>query len=336
MARVLGPEQGGDSGAIAALTARDCESGHAAGDPRAVVLLATLNGAAFLDEQLASLAAQDFARLDVVAGDDGSTDGTLDILRRWQRRWRRGVFTVVEGPGQGFAENFRQLILRPEAAPADYVAFCDQDDVWDRDKLSAAIGVLARSDGAALYGSRTRLVDAQLRVLGQSPLFREPPHFRNAIVQNIAGGNTMVLNRAAFALVAESARRAGFVSHDWWSYLIVSGAGGTVHYDPEPRIAYRQHGRNAVGDNSSLAARWRRMGLLLSGGYRAWNDANLEALDACEDMLTGEARRLVAQFKSLRRGGPLRRLLTLKSCGFYRQLFGGRITLALAVLLRKV
>jgi glycosyltransferase involved in cell wall biosynthesis len=303
--------------------------------PRIVVLLATLNGEAFLDEQIASLAAQDVLHLDVVASDDGSTDLTLSILRNWQARWTKGTFTIVSGPGQNFAENFRGLICLLDDH-ADYVAFADQDDVWDTDKLSAAIRALEGEAGPALYGGRTRLVDARLQPLGSSPLFGRPPHFRNAIVQSLAGGNTMVLNRAGFALVSASARRTRFVSHDWWCYLIVSGAGGRVHYDPVPRIAYRQHASNAIGESSGIRARLHRLQLLVDGQFRRWNDANLAALDACADMLTEETRATLEQFRSIRSVGPIAGLWILWSSGIYRQLFGSRLTLAIAALLRKV
>ena len=85
-----------------------------------------------------------------------------------------------------------------------------------------------------------------------SPLFRRPPSFRNALVQSLAGGNTMVLNRPARDLVALASRRARFVSHDWWAYLLVTGAGGAVHYSAKPLVRYRQHAHNLVGANTSL------------------------------------------------------------------------------------
>lgn len=300
------------------------------------VLLATFNGAKYLDEQLHSLARQEVeADLDVVASDDGSTDATLALLEAWRRRWTRGRFIVLDGPQRGFTENFRALMRHP-AETADYVAFCDQDDVWRPDKLSAAVTVLTDADGPGLYCGRTERVDASLRPLGYSPLFRRPPHFRNALVQSIAGGNTMVMNKAAFALVAESALRTSFVSHDWWCYLLVSGAGGMVHYDARPRVAYRQHGGNVVGDNVGWRARWRRLRMSLAGRFAEWNAVNLAALDACEDLLTNEARQAKKLFAMARRAGPLRSPALLLKSGIYRQSLAGNVSLALAALLGKI
>ncbi|MDH8613088.1 glycosyltransferase family 2 protein, partial [Klebsiella pneumoniae] len=55
-------------------------------------------------------------------------------------------------------------------------------------------------------------------------------------------------------------------SHDWWGYQLVSGAGGIVFYDPEPTMKYRQHGRNAVGLETTLWSRWGRVRAIFAGG----------------------------------------------------------------------
>lgn len=303
---------------------------------RIAVLLATFDGARYLDEQLASIEAQDVdATIDVIASDDGSKDGTVNLLRGWSGRWQRGEFRIVAGPQRGFAENFRSLLTAPMAA-ADFVAFSDQDDVWMPDKLSAAIRRIGDANGPALYGSRTQLVDERLKPIGRSPLFARPPHFRNALVQSIAGGNTMVLNAKAAALVAMASRRAPFVSHDWWCYLIVSGAGGLVVYDPEPRIAYRQHGHNAVGHNTGIRARWTRIRRSLRGDFKRWNEINIGGLNACRDLLSAKSIQLLDQFAELRTAGLLRGLYLLRKSAIYRQLPMGNISLALAVILRKL
>lgn len=303
---------------------------------RIVVLLATYNGETHLDEQLASVRDQSVdARLDVLASDDGSTDRTRAILADWQGRWTRGDFAIVDGPRRGFAENFRSMLKEPSEG-ADYIAFCDQDDVWMSDKLSVATAAIADAAGPALYCSRTLVVDEQLRPIGPSPCFKRPPHFANAIVQSIAGGNTMVLNAAAVGLIAESARRTAFVTHDWWSYIMVSGAGGRVVYDPSPRIYYRQHARNVVGHNTGPRARWSRLKRSMRGEFKRWNETNQAALLACRDLLTADSAAVLDRFIAIRAAGPVRALYLLCRSGIYRQLMGGNISLALAALLRKL
>jgi hypothetical protein len=146
----------------------------------------------------------------------------------------------------------------------------------------------------------------------------------------------MVLNRAAFELVSESARRTGFISHDWWCYLIVSGVGGNVHYDPEPKIAYRQHSGNLVGSNIGFEARLRRTSQILAGRFTGMNDANIAGLDRCSDLLSADARRVLAQFEAIRRSSPLPALWKLAASGIYRQTIAGTIALFVATLLRKL
>src|SRR5207249_955486 len=100
--------------------------------------------------------------------------------------------TLVEGPRQGFAANFRSMIL-DRRIDADGYAFCDQDDIWEPDRLESAIGWMQTHDATTplMYCSRTATMTETGNLVGHSPLFSRPPSFRNALVQSIAGGNTI-------------------------------------------------------------------------------------------------------------------------------------------------
>jgi glycosyltransferase involved in cell wall biosynthesis len=304
---------------------------------RVAIIAGVYNGERFLAEQFGSLGRQTMDAIDVWVSDDGSTDGSREELAGIAAGWTKGAFTILSGPGQGFAANFRSLLVNPDIV-ADYVAFCDQDDVWAADKLQAAVNWLARQTPGrpALYCSRTRVVDIDGYPLGLSPLFAKPPAFRNGLVQSLAGANTMVLNLAAHALVAEASRRTEFVSHDWWTYLLVTGAGGVVHYSPQPRVDYRQHADNLVGANDTLVARMGRVSFLLGGGFARWTDLNLAGLKACEDLLTPEARDLRDRFEALRRLPLPRRLAELHRTGLYRQSRAGQASLFVAAALNRL
>ncbi len=307
----------------------------AGGSATVQVLMATRNGAAFLDAQLASLAAQTHGPIDVLVSDDGSTDATMAILSRWRERWDRGGFRVVEGPRAGFSENFRSLILAPGLS-APYFAFCDQDDLWEPDKLARAIAWLGDGDTPKLFCSRTLTIESDGRESGHSPLFARPPSFRNALVQSIAGGNTLVFNRAAHRVLAAASARTGFVSHDWWAYLIVSGAGGDVAYCAEPLVRYRQHHANQVGANSSTAARLARLRRMLRGEFSRWNDANMSGIAANLDLLDDDARHAFEAFRGARAGGLVERLRKLRASGVYRQTAFGGAGLYLAAVLGRL
>lgn len=312
---------------------RDVASGSA---PRVAILMATYNGARFLAAQLGSIGVQDHPLIDIVASDDGSTDDTGALLTKLGAAWRSGAFRWRQGPQKGFAENFRALLTDP-AVSADYLAFCDQDDLWEQDKLAIAVRELARfGDRPALFCSRTLLIDETDRVVGESPDFRRPPSFGNALVQSLAGGNTMVFNRAAHRLLAEAARRTGFVSHDWFAYQLISGAGGEVIFSRRPLVRYRQHGGNLVGANRGVGPLLARLAAAFGGRFTRWNDENCRTLLACRDLLTKEARAQFDLFRSARGGSVAERLGMIRAAGLFRQTPGGQFALYAAALFGKV
>ncbi|WP_292324865.1 glycosyltransferase family 2 protein [Mesorhizobium sp.] len=306
-------------------------------DQRVAVLLGTKDGAAFIDEQLSSLLAQSWPAIDLWVSDDGSADGTRSIVEAWRPRWDKGSLTLVDGPRKGFAANFRSMIVDPRI-DADYYAFCDQDDIWEADRLESAIRWMEALDAEMplLFCSRTATISETGVPAGHSPLFRRPPSFRNALVQSIAGGNTMLLNRAARMLLAKASARAEFVSHDWWAYLIITAAGGKVRYEPRPLVRYRQHGANLVGANVSWKARLSRLGRLFQGQFATWTDSNLTGLAANRDLLTREAALCLRLFIRARKGNVFRRFSLLSKSGVYRQTLMGTLGLYLAFLWRRI
>lgn len=293
--------------------------------PEVAVLLALRDGECFLPEQLASLQAQEGVRWRLLASDDGSSDATPAILRTFAEARPPRQVRLIEGPQQGPAANFLHL-LRHAPISADYAAFADQDDVWLPGKLARAVAQLGGAEDSrpALYCGRTIIVAADLTRTGQSPLFARPPSFRNALTQCIGGGNTMVMNRPALILARAAAGEAGrVVMHDWWLYQLITGAGGRVVYDAEPQILYRQHGRNQIGANCSVAARMRRLRMLAQGMLRDWNEVNIAALTASAHRLTPENRAILTAFAKARRSPLPRRMAALRRLGLYRQTRGG-------------
>ena len=279
------------------------------------VLMCTYNGSLYLKEQLDSLGNQTFRDWSLRVSDDGSTDGSPDLAAAFRDPSGRPP-ELVRGPGRGFAANFLSLIAGTEAG---YVALADQDDVWFPWKLGRAMERLAAlpADRPGLVCGRTLLTDGGLRPLGPSRLHRRFG-FGNALVQNVVAGNTIVLNPAAHRLL----RAAGVPMvpyHDWWCYLIVSGAGGTILYDPEPCMFYRQHGRNVLGENRSARAVLRRAGSFGSRTWRGWFEANIAALEANRSLLTPAAQARLDAFAAHDRGTALGRTRALVALAPWRQ-----------------
>ena len=304
-----------------------------------VIVMAVYNGAAYLGQQLDSLAAQTEAGWDLIASDDGSGDGSLEILAARAQDWQgRHRLTVLSGPRQGFVRNFFHALRHVPPGTA-WVALSDQDDVWFPEKLTRAQVALSRLPASqpALYCARSLICDAALRPLHPSRPFQRPAGFANALVQSVGGGNTMMLNRAALDLVRAALDEAGdAAAHDWWLYQIITACGGTIVQDPDPVLFYRQHGGNAIGTNTTLRGWIYRALFIMGRRFSVWNDTNLRALAACRHRFTPQAGRVLDHYAAARRGGVVARLLALHASGVYRQNRRGTLALFVACLLGRL
>jgi glycosyltransferase involved in cell wall biosynthesis len=297
------------------------------------ILLCTYNGARFLPLQLKSYEAQDFADWRLYVSDDGSQDATLGLLADFQNKHGAARVDIRQGPRKGFVANFLSLICDP-AITADYCALSDQDDVWDPHKLAHARQLLDAASGErpVVYCSRTRLIDEQGVEIGLSTYYRKAPHFRNALAQSLAGGNTMVLNEQMRLLLMQAGPDVKVAAHDWWMYLVITAVGGTMLYDSVPTVSYRMHRRNVIGSNESAVAKMLRARMLWQGRYKGWAEMNVAALERIENLMTDENRKTFDLFRRARKRSLIPRVCGLVRSGIYRQsLLGDLGLLAAAV-----
>jgi glycosyltransferase involved in cell wall biosynthesis len=305
--------------------------------PLVAILMGTKNGQQFLAQQLDSLGAQTHQNWVLIASDDGSSDDTLRILKAYQAKWPAGKLIIKEGPKQGFCVNFLSLACDPNIK-ADYYAFCDQDDVWLPTKLEVALQIITQyqeENVPYVYSGRTTYVNENLKKVGCSPLFAFPRTFRNALIQSIAGGNSMVFNQGA-KNVLEKVGVVQHPSHDWWLYQLVTGVGGEVFYDPMPQVLYRQHKNALVGGNNSFMARVERISIVFKGEFRRWGDQNISLLCAAKPLLTHGSKETLELFKKMRDAKLKDRFRLMEVAGLYRQTWRGTISLLLAALLKKI
>ncbi len=276
------------------------------------ILLSTFNGAAFLPAQLASFGTQSWRDWVLYWRDDGSTDGTPDLLRAFAAGDGKGrCIEIADTAGHlGIAGSFLTLL---RAAPPDTIAaFADQDDVWLPGKIERGVAALSGlpETRPALYCSRQTLVDEELCTLGLSPHRGAPAVFPAGLTQNVATGCTVMLNGAAAALVRASDAPDGTL-HDWWSYLVVSAAGGALINDPVPTVLYRQHTANAVGAPHSALSRGiaalRRGPDAFMGLFRR----HVAALLRTPRQLSPQALRDLRMLDRALQGGPVARLLAM-------------------------
>lgn len=303
--------------------------------PRVTILLATYNGATYLHDQLMSYVAQSYTKWDLWISDDGSTDGTYDVITAFRAaHGANHTIHLLEGPRQGAAANFMFLLTHPDLPSDRPVALSDQDDVWHRDKLAHALNRVRASGECFLYSGQSYHVNRDLKVTGFSRPLRRSPGFRNALTQNVVSGHSIVMDPKALALVRQAGIPEGIPYHDWWIYLLVSGAGGHIHVDDAPMIRYRQHGNNAMGAHDGLRATWIRASQVIGSIYGGWVGANVAALRAVSSLLTPEHRALLNIFEHTRPGPARTRALwraglyrqsRLASAAFYLAVFLGRV-----------
>jgi glycosyltransferase involved in cell wall biosynthesis len=305
--------------------------------PSVAILLCTFNGENFLEEQLDSIERQDYKNWILFVNDDGSKDKTLGILKTYQKEWGTKKLHIRKGPQKGFVKNFLQIIS-DKKIKADLYFLCDQDDVWLPHKLNHTIKKISKLDPLKpiLYCARTTYVSSCANyITGQSDLFLKPPSFKNAIVQSIAGGNTMAFNNRLKAAIQRS-HHIDVVSHDWWLYIMNELVGGKTFYDPESTILYRQHNHSLIGANTGFRAKMKRLRMLLNGTYRAYNSKHLQVFN---DLYLRGLRshiRLIDRFQILR-DRPLKdRWKMISALGIYRQTWDGHLALYLGAVLRKL
>ena len=293
------------------------------------VLLCTFNGEKYLPDLLKSLSHQRKVYLTVFVIDDSSTDKSLEIIKNSNLNIK---IVAIQGERDP-VKNFMKLIkLTPN--DFDYYCFCDQDDLWLKNKLIYSIYKL-NENNAHLVGTRTFYTDQYLKITGSSIKFKKKPSLRNALVQSIAGGNTMVWTRKFHqALNLHPIYYPS--SHDWYLYQFCTYFGYKFIFIQRPTILYRQHQNNVVGSNVGFLNTLKRIWIGLKGQYKIWHEINLDHFTQFKKYDHSiECQNLVKNFYDLRKKRFFR-IFRLRKNGIYRQTLQGQIMLYIATLIYKI
>ena len=204
-----------------------------------------LNGEKFLSEQLESIFIQQDCHFEIHIADNGSYDGTIKIIYEYLNLGL--VSSVIHVAKKGSTHTFFQLI---ESVDSDaYVAFADQDDIWDSKKLSVLLNSMRKSHQPQLIFSDREFIDENGNLIKQKTRKNPNLSWQNAVIQNIVPGNTMLLNPAAINFI-KSLGEVPVKHYDAWIYLLVS-LFGNVSYVPDVLVSYRLHSENTVGIRKS-------------------------------------------------------------------------------------
>lgn len=257
--------------------------------PQVSVLMSTYNGERFLRHQIDTILAQEGVEVRLLVRDDGSGDGTQHLLEEYKEK---GLLDWYTGGNLGPARSFMHLLA--EAPPAGFYAFADQDDHWLPDKLAAAVEHLGQTERPALCFCPVQPVDEALQPLLAAPAPQPQLTYGEALVYQFVNGCAMVFN-AALRTIALRYEPAELAMHDLWLYALCHAVGGQVYYDATPRLYYRQHAANVVGQGSALTLWKRRIARLRSGSQMRYRLA-LELQRGYAEQMTPEARALTADF----------------------------------------
>ena len=215
---------------------------------KVLVLLSTYNGEKYLREQLDSVLSQEGVDVSLQIRDDGSKDGTLNILKEYSEKDNVNYY---EGVNCGPSESFHDLLKHAQGY--DYYAFCDQDDVWIKDKLAKAVVCLDKLDHLTpnLYCSNLNVVDENLRFCRICHVEKYNLNNRyQGLIELFAVGCTEVFNQKAVDLTLQYWSNKCLM-HDSWIFMICNFLGKVI-YDDSPHINYRQHGGNVIGAEKNL------------------------------------------------------------------------------------
>ncbi len=209
------------------------------------ILLATYNGEKFLKEQIDSILNQTYPHFNLLIRDDGSTDRTLEIIKSYQDPRIKLIENKSNG---GVVSNFSSLL---QASFAPYVLLCDQDDVWNLDKVEKMLVVAQAFDEGKplLVHHDMEVVDKELKFISPSfwqfsKLNPQATGLSRLLMQNNVTGAACLINHALIEKALPIPQDA--LMHDHWLALIASAFGEIIPVK-EPLMKYRQHGKNQLG-----------------------------------------------------------------------------------------
>jgi len=214
------------------------------------VVMATFNGEKYIREQLDSILNQDYRNLEVIVVDDASTDSTVSILEEYSQRDKRVSYTCSE-KNAGTSASFE---LALGSAKGDFIAFSDQDDIFDMRKISVMVAALKANPSRDMVVSDLALIDAEGNIIADSMWqhqqlrVKEGKPFKQLLYMNFVTGCAMMIRRRLLKIALPLP--VGCMVHDWWFAVVsCSERGGGLVLVKDALTLYRQHGANSIGSH---------------------------------------------------------------------------------------
>jgi len=298
------------------------------------IVLAIYNGGNFLEQQLKSIAAQDYQPWVLYARDDVSGDDSLSTVEEFTKQDRRFNVIADKQGNLGAKANFSSLIEIPVLDSHQYIAFSDQDDVWVKDKLSIQMDAMQRLESkfpgsALLVHSDMSVVDASLDMVASSFMVYQGIHHEEEhplkvlLAQNFVTGCTMLVNRKLLNIALPVPEEA--LMHDWWLALCAA-VFGHIGFVDKPLVKYRQHGNNEVGAKhignflNPMSGKWKSRWLAGRDNlFQSMQQAQVLAERIRQHDPKNPNLLLVEAYASLQQEAPLQRVKKIQQLGVHAQ-----------------
>ncbi len=283
-----------------------------------LVLLAAYNGEKYIADMIDSVLNQDHKNIKIVLSDDNSSDSTLDILEDYANRYPEKIIHYKSGERFGNAQShFMHLLTKFNNSK--YIMFCDQDDIWHKDKVSRTLRLMKQLENErkipVLVHTDLHVVDQELREI--SPSFCKYSNIdgnrvrlNQIIVHNVVTGCTVMINEClAKMATAKPIPMEKVVMHDWW-IAILAACCGKIGFLDEKTIEYRQHNNNTVGAKNvrsiGFLLDWLKSRKMKKSMERCVNQA--QAFLGCySDVLPEDKLQLIKAFVSTSKKGIIGR-----------------------------
>lgn len=291
------------------------------------ILLAAYRGERYIRPMVESILAQDVGGWQLILSDDG--EETAPILQEYADRYPDRVTHHRSGLRFGSAQKHFMYLLQQFGAQADYIMFCDQDDVWHPDKVRKTLRLMEQMETdperPVLVHTDLRVVDGQLNEMDPSfqhysGLDGHRLALNQLLVQNVVTGCTVMINRSLAQLACRPEAAEAMLMHDWWLALLAAAMGKAAFLD-EATIDYRQHGGNVVGAKDPRSLSYVMQKLKGDAVRRSLHDTARQAgtfLACYERELSPEQRSLLADYASAPRRGKLARLTLYRRRGLWK------------------
>jgi glycosyltransferase involved in cell wall biosynthesis len=304
------------------------------------IVMTTYNGEKYLEEQIDSILKSSYINFKLYIVDDGSSDSTMEILGRYKSKYPDKLNVEQNKTNLGVTLNYLNAIVK---TGTDYVMFCDQDDVWKKDKIAKTLKKMRQME--AQFGkdlpitvfTDANVVDSNLGLINKSffqsgrlnPRLTDLNHL---LMENKIIGCTLMINQAVRKVLQSNALPERARLHDGWIGLIAASM-GKIGFVKEPTLLYRQHGANVVGNQSFFSYVLNRVGNIKSqkDSLHALYRQAEEFASLYGDLIDRDKLDIILRFSKLDQEGFIKRRISIIKYAYLKSGFIRNIGLMIIV-----